>query len=167
MWDSVTTVVYATYTVNAQVYQANLPLYVYPGDIKDEPVKKALVWLRSQQKDNGQLGEWAVVGIATAGDNPTDEDWQRNNQNHLNYLEETIKNLNNKSDYFRSLTDYARVTMTVASAAYYDSSWRAKLINFGGVNLLAELKGAQGKMATLAKIANLNLLTLIFGPFWR
>jgi hypothetical protein len=157
-WDSVTTVVYATYTVNAQVYQANLPLYVYPGDIKDEPVKKALVWLRSQQKDNGQLGEWAVVGIATAGDNPTDEDWQRNNQNHLNYLEETIKNLNNKSDYFRSLTDYARVTMTVASAAYYDSSWRAKLINFGGVNLLAELKGAQEENGHFGKDSESQLV---------
>ena len=146
-WDSVATVVYATYTVGGQVYHAEVQLVVYPQEVQNDPVKKALVWLRSRQSDNGSLGEkageWAVTAVAAAGYNPVDDAWQRNGKSHLAYLEEYIRNLGDKSTYFKGLTDYARVTMSVASAAYYDNSWRDKLTNFGGVNLIEKLKDAQ------------------------
>ena len=142
-WDSVSTVVYATYSVGSSVYRAEIPLFVYPEAAREDPVKRVLVWLRSQQQETGQLNEWAVIGIAAAGENPVGPAWQRNGKSHLDFLAEYLRDQNKKDEYFRALTDYARVTLAVAAAAYYDEAWRAKLRDFAGINLVQVLKESQ------------------------
>ncbi len=142
-WDSVTTVVYATYSVGSTVYSAEIRLSVYPDAAREDPVKRVFVWLRSQQQETGQLNEWAAIGIAAAGENPVGRAWQRGGKSHLDFLEEYLKDQKNKDGYFKALTDYARVTLAVAAAAYYDEAWRAKLTDFAGINLVQVLEESQ------------------------
>lgn len=142
-WDSVTTVVYAAYSVGSNVYRAETPLFVYPEAAREDPVERTFVWLRSQQHETGQLSEWAVVGIAAAGENPVGRAWQRGGKSHLDFLEEYLKDPQRRGEYFKALTDYARVTLAVAAAAYYDEAWRAKLTDFAGINLVQVLEESQ------------------------
>ena len=162
-WDSAKTVIKATYSVGGQVYEAELPaVLVYPLRAKGNPVEKALVWLRTKQKDDGSFvanaGEWAVSAVAAAGYNPVGAGWQKNGNSHLSQLESTVRDLQDKTQYFRSLTDYARVAVSVAAAAYYDSSWRARLTDFGGVNLIAKIKEAQDENGHFGKGSDAQLV---------
>ncbi|MGQ9825934.1 MAG: DUF4430 domain-containing protein, partial [Desulfotomaculales bacterium] len=153
----------ATYSVGGQVYEAELPaVLVYPLRAKGNPVEKALVWLRTKQKEDGSFvegaGEWAVNAIAAAGYNPVGAAWQKGGNSHLSQLESTVRDLQDKTQYFRSLTDYARVAVSVAAAAYYDSSWRARLTDFGGVNLIAKIKEAQDENGHFGKGSEAQLV---------
>ncbi|MCL6560813.1 MAG: DUF4430 domain-containing protein, partial [Firmicutes bacterium] len=161
-WDSAKTVIKATYSVRGQDYEAELPVLVYPLRAIGNPVEKALVWLRTKQKDDGSFvanaGEWAVSAVAAAGYNPVGAGWQKNGNSHLSQLESTVRDLQDKTQYFRSLTDYARVAVSVAAAAYYDSSWRARLTDFGGVNLIAKIKEAQDENGHFGKGSDAQLV---------
>ena len=141
-WDAVGTTVYAVY----EGVRGELPLMVYPWEAKSNPLKKILVYLRNHQRPDGFLNDWAMVALATAGENPNGADWQKESVSHLVYQENYIRELketNNLNTYFGQLTDYARLLLSVSAAAYFDNAWEARFLNFGGVNLVGEIKVAQ------------------------
>lgn len=156
-WDAVGTTVYAVY----EGVRGELPLMVYPKEAKNDPLKKILVYLRSQQRADGFLNDWAIVALATAKENPTGSDWQKESVSHLVYQENYISELkaaNNLNAYFKQLTDYARLLLSVAAAAYFDDAWEAKFFNFGGVNLVGEIKAAQDENGHYGKNGEAKLV---------
>ncbi|WP_456370158.1 DUF4430 domain-containing protein [Geoglobus sp.] len=110
----------------------------FPLKPGDEPVVKALSWLRSIQNDDGGFanpGEesdvsktsWAIMAIASAGYDP--HDWKKNGRSPVDYLK---ANLNSSLDKMGT-ADIARTILAVVAA-------NENPRNFSGVDLVSLLK---------------------------
>lgn len=110
----------------------------FPLKPDDEPVVRALSWLRSIQNDDGGFanpGEesdvsktsWAIIAIASAGYDP--HEWRKNGKSAVDYLK---ANLNSSLDKMGT-ADIARTILAVVAA-------NENPRNFSGVDLVSMLK---------------------------
>lgn len=111
----------------------------FPLNVTDEPVLKALGWLKTIQNDDGGFanpGEessisktsWAVMALAASKQDP--HRWVKNGNSPIDYLRNNL----NSSLGKMGTADIARTILAVLAA---DENPR----NFGGVDLVAMLKG--------------------------
>ena len=110
----------------------------FPLRPSDEPVVRALRWLRSVQNDDGGFsnpGEessisktsWAIMAIVSAGYDPSD--WKKNGSSPVDYLRENL----NVSLGKMGTADIVRTILAVTAAGENPQ-------NFSGVDLVSLLK---------------------------
>jgi len=110
----------------------------FPLNVTDEPIIKALLWLKAIQNDDGGFanpGEessmsktsWAIMALAAAKQDP--HKWVKNSSSPIDYLR---KNLNSSLGKMGT-ADIARTVLAVIAA-------NENPRNFSGVNLVSMLK---------------------------
>jgi|GEM_PF-958788 len=107
----------------------------YPYSKTSPEVASALAWLRTRQKDNGEIGSfavssWAAMAIAASEDDPNR--WSKNGGPTLTqYLKSNVASLN-------SCTDYSRFILSMV-ASDIDPK------NVSGIDLVARLESFYNK----------------------
>ncbi|MDI6907871.1 MAG: S-layer homology domain-containing protein [Thermoanaerobacterales bacterium] len=137
-WDSVVTVTRAAYGGAT----AELPLTIYPGEAKDDPLARAKVYLRGQQSASGYWtgpwGDWAAIALAIAGEDLDADQWLKGERGHLDAVRDAVYawDVNNVLT-----TTVARTLLTVATARKTGANVNPR--DFGGQNLIDLLQGRQ------------------------
>lgn len=134
-WDSVVTVTRAAYGGAT----AELPLTIYPGEAKDDPLARAKVYLRGRQATDGKLADdWAAIALAAAGENLSANDWLKGGRGHLDIVAKAVCAWNVNTT---PTTDVARTLLAVATARKAGAGVDPR--NFGGKDLVALLMQRQ------------------------
>jgi len=106
----------------------------FPLNVTDEPILKALGYLKSIQHEDGGFGEeesnfaktcWVVMALVSAKQDP--HKWIKNGSSPIDYLRANINNTE------MGTADYARTILALLSAGEDPR-------NFGGVDLVSKLK---------------------------
>ncbi len=125
-------------TTNFSLFAIAIKWKNFPLNASDEPIVKALNWLRTIQNGDGGFanpGEessvaktsWAIMAIVAAGEDP--HAWKKNGKSPVDYIREHLKEELPKM----GTADYARTILALVSAGEDPRS-------FAGVNLVEKLK---------------------------